>query len=244
MSRSFNGTTDEAQSLAGVPGLDSLSYTFACWVKPTTNGEGSTGVMIAAENGTTARGQLRFDPGATGRVTMFDNGTTDAEATTSTALSMGVWSLVLGEFDVATGKCKVWFGDVDTALADQALGTDTTLATKVTGNDRITVGNRDANDRTFDGLIAHVGIWTRKLTSGEKAVLHTGDWPVQGMVRFWPLDALSSRERDLASKSDLTIVGAVGGEAPPAPYTLVPAGGAVVAGSGRLIRSAWTGAGA
>jgi hypothetical protein len=226
MALDFDGIDDIAQNLNGVAALDTTSWTIAAWINADTAGEGSNGTILTAQNTDTTRCNLRFESTRVGALTAFDNGATDAQAITTAQTFADVsWRLVIGVFDVYTNHSAIYAGTTSVAVAAEALFSDTALVTKVTGSNRITIGNQNLTDRTFDGRVTRVGLWTRALGLDDMELLRAGTVPVNGCRSFYPCgdDGFASN-RDAIGGFHLTITGAldVAGPTLPLSYTLTP----------------------
>jgi hypothetical protein len=215
----FDGVDDIAQNLNGIAALDTSDWTKAAWVNADSGGEGNNGSIISVQNTDTQRSFIRHDAIAARSVNASDNGATDAALTTSTQIAATTWTLVIGTFNAVTGRCRVFFGDLSTPVALQGSSVDNALVTKVAGSNRVSIGNQNLGDRTYDGRISRAGIWTRILSPDEMDSLRRGNVPLSQCVRFWPLgDDGQASNKELIGGFDLTITGAVDAAGPSLPF--------------------------
>jgi hypothetical protein len=92
MALTFDSVDDIAQNLNGIAILDSSDWTMAGWIKTSNDGETGAGAIIAIQSLDTSRCVMGFTNGRPGAIQAFDNGATDATATTTdTDFSDNAW---------------------------------------------------------------------------------------------------------------------------------------------------------
>jgi hypothetical protein len=226
MALTFDSVDDIAQNLNGIAILDSSDWTMAGWIKTSNDGETGAGAIIAIQSLDTSRCVMGFTNGRPGAIQAFDNGATDATATTTdTDFSDNAWRLVVSTFNAATGRCAVFSGTESANVAAEALFGDVTLVTKVTGSDRISIGNRNAGANTFGGSLARVGVWSKTLSLTEMERLRSGVVPRDRCERFWPLgDNGAASSQEVIGGFNLTITGATDAAGPSLPFDVQPLG--------------------
>lgn len=150
------------------------------------------------------------------------------EIATVNALAINEWHHACAVF-TATDNWAVYLdGDAGNK------GTNATAKTFATGLDRTAIGllMRSTNANPFDGLIAHVAVWTRALSEAEVAGLAAGDNPLAvqnaDLVGYWPLQTDADPEPDDKNNYDMTLGGADHSntdpavDAPPGGSTAIP----------------------
>ncbi len=201
MARDFNGTTDEI-SLGDVLDYTAASLSFLAWIFPRTEGELGLGRIVEKI------------AGATGYNWLLDSGGMDlsigATVVSSTGgVTLGVWQHVAVIYDGANARFYV-NGVEKGAPALTAVPSDST--------ELLRIGNRAANDRTFDGRIAELCFYDHALTATEiQTVRLQGPLALLGGLRaWWPLHGELSPEPDLSGNNNHgTVSGAVRGDHPP-----------------------------
>ncbi len=142
-----------------------------------------------------------------------DNGTTNAQAITSTTLSVNTWGHACAVFTSATSHAAY--------LNGAGKGTDATNLTP-TSLDRIAIGARNnVTDTQFmSGDIAFPAMWNVAFTDAEVAAAASGIDPCRmrpdALVGCWPIWGLHSPEIDLTSGGRLmTVTGTTVSNGPP-----------------------------
>ena len=75
--------------------------------------------------------------------------------------SIGNWIFVSATRDVSANIGTLYINGAVSGTAKQAIGAE------AAGTSNVYIGNNDASDNTFDGLITEVGIFSRVLTISE-----------------------------------------------------------------------------
>ena len=154
----FDGDSGKVtvSAAAGINGLFGSGGTIACWIFPISVGEGTWGRVVDATDG-----YLAFLGAASGSACKFyfyhDWSTDGNWATTSTPITLGEWNHVAITYNGSSDSNNpvVYVNGKSVALSEtqsRAGSIDSDDADKV-------IGNRAADDRTFDGYICNVGMW-------------------------------------------------------------------------------------
>lgn len=165
---SFDGTATSgndyvsvANSATGNQWYQATTYTVEAWVYLRSLGENSLARMLDKRSGSNIGYSLLLvdDSGYLARFTGDFADFTDRSANAS--ISLNAWSHIVGVFDGSKNRISVNGG----AFADSAATTGTTLDDSAVS---LYIGNRVANDRTFDGFIQCVRIYRNKALSIEE----------------------------------------------------------------------------
>lgn len=166
-------STTNATAAGTVKG--SASWTLTAWINPTdvlNTRTGACGTFDAAFSGLQCirRAPYVAVDGANADQIYWqfwnDGGTPyTAEVTgTSGRTIAGQWSFISCQFDSATGKMR--------SRTNATASSDVTLSGTFSANAQFDIGRRGSGGQYFTGSIAHVGLWSRALTSGELDTLY------------------------------------------------------------------------
>lgn len=246
----LNGANAVTGSIWGYPrGIANISVAnFMLGIPSSTTGAEGFGMSLYGGS-TGGRPRLRVR----GRMASGDDNVMQHSA----VLSLNAWHHFCGVFDPS--------GDELVAGLDGALET---LPKTYTGTTVVTPGSSDesrigcsmneppaSSDLQFDGLLAHVAVWTVRLDDRELIALSTGVSPLlvrpQSLVLYWPLWGRHSPEIELINGKHATITGTIdpGEHEPPMEDTfgstmvdthdeiLAGGGGNIAALSARLLQT-------
>lgn len=158
---SFNGADDYVNIPAHADLRLTAGGTIMAWIKPNTVGE-TGGRIVDKSTTTTGSNGYLFSIGSSGKLTFRVSG--GISISPAEDVTYGEWQHVAIAFDGVRAK---FFVD-GAMVSDQAYAT---LPPDVAGDVRI--GNRaGATDRTFDGAIDDVRIYSRALTAAEIALIY------------------------------------------------------------------------
>ncbi|HPD48623.1 MAG TPA: phage tail protein [Anaerohalosphaeraceae bacterium] len=159
----FNGTDDYVNIPDHVDLRLTGGGTILAWIKPNSSGE-TAGRIVDKSTTTTAVNGYAFTIGSNGKLTFQVNG--EASISVAEYMTYGEWVHVAVTFDGV--RARFYVNGV--LVSDQAY---TALPPNVAGDVRI--GQRaGADDRTFDGAIDDVRIYSRALTRGEILKIYNG----------------------------------------------------------------------
>jgi hypothetical protein len=171
-------TTDFATS----PGI-----TLIAWIVANSAGESNTGRIIRMEHlaGTVAELELVAGP-----VLRFNTNfnTTNAEATSSTAVATGVPQCVCATLTINAYNPALYIGSLTAGMAQVAYSVGPIQGSSViqVGTDSVVVGNRSDQTGTFDGQIFYPTIFNRVLTLDEMDLFRRAYLPSTALY-YWPL---------------------------------------------------------
>ena len=147
----FNGTS----TYVTVPDSDSLSlngsYTYAAWIYPITLGEGSSGRLVD-KSGTNG-----YVFGLTATDTVFVNHGASTKTFTNSTITFNTWQHLAITYDGSNLRLYV-----NGSLADTVAQTTTPNLDSNT----MYIGNRSANDRTFNGLMSDIRMYKGTVLNG------------------------------------------------------------------------------
>ena len=132
-------------------GVEYATFTIAMLVRPDNAGEGNVGAFFSHAN---TVNRLQFS-GSLNAITMKVAAGTDALSTTTTGLAAAIWQWIFLTYaDAGDRKIHLYKG-VSGAVSEYAYSAqDAATGTKATmAGQTLTIGNRTANDVTFDGRI-------------------------------------------------------------------------------------------
>ena len=215
MARDFDGVDDRLLSTASftLPTTSSISV----WQNADDRGENTKGKTFGMMAGGSYF-QIQGDPGTDTNWRLvvqfrwsgaFARWITDDDATTYTT---GSWQHICITYDGgSTDNDPIVYIDGVSVTATETTAPSGTFLTAIT---RTEVGNSAASDRTFNGRIAELAVWSRILTAGEAKGLSVRFSPLfysRGLISYYPLSGNASPEVDQISKRDLDVTGAVKG---------------------------------
>ena len=154
--RSFDGLDDvincgSAASLDNIGAAGNFNFTVVAWIRPTTVGEGSTGV-ICAKDGTAARGFF-FRMSPTNRVlsAAYIGGVLKTSFAADNSITLNSFNHVVMCFDAS----NVWnYVNLVSSVPSAAVGTITAHAA-----DNLMVGDNSGSARCFNGIIGEIRIY-------------------------------------------------------------------------------------
>lgn len=168
-------STDDAVTFSADAKLNlTTGGTISAWIYPNSTGENSFGRIVDKSSDTSATGGYDLGMSGTGFYGEMTNGANTNCSSQTNSVPFGQWSHVTWTFDGANWKLFV-NGLLNFTCATTRLPSATSLG--------VTIGNRQgATDRTFDGLIDDLQIYTYPLTPIQvKAVYNQNS-----AVRFGP----------------------------------------------------------
>lgn len=192
----FNGT-DNYINCGSDSSIDNMSpWTVAAWINPDNVGEGTTGRIIDKRAADNSGYQNFYVSSSDSNGLGFSRDTTSGEMyAKSGGLSFDAYQHAAvtwdGGFDASEDVIFYIDGDVEAHTADQDGGGS--VDSNADGN--LYIGNRAANDRTFDGELSELYMWDVVLTPAEIKIL--ADSKVKGiglqiqpdhLIAYWPLD--------------------------------------------------------
>lgn len=186
-------TKIDAGSGASLDNLTATPMSLEAWIYPRSTGEGSAGVIMSKNSGTTPSSGWLFQISGTNALTFTVDGSTDLVKTTnSSVLTLSAWNHV----------AVSWDGVFTTASSVHIYvnGTEVTYATTTNGATIVSdaaqnfiIGNDSTSARTFDGLIDDVKAYNYNRSSSEivedmNGTHPTGGSPVGSQVAYWKFD--------------------------------------------------------
>lgn len=182
--RSFNATTSILTDTTPNENLNNLAtFTYCAWIYSTGAGE-SSGGRIVNKGGSNFLRKLLTQTTSTGeRILLQINKDTSNATATSGTISLNSWLFVCGSYVASDGGPRLWSGTASVAVAEMTYAGRTDGAGSVLGESgqAISIGNRPAGDRTFNGRIAEVYIYGSVLTAAQMDVLRRGE-PLPGAL--------------------------------------------------------------
>ncbi len=157
------------QALTGSGVVTVLPFTISLWIYANTLPNNA--IPFSIDSASDLGAWIQFTTAAN-KLTLFANGGISG-ATTNAALSTGVWYHVVGVWTSQTSRSIYLDGDKVTNSMDAgALGTFTVSAIGCF------IQSPSTTNFHWDGLIAHVGIWSAALTDAEVNSLLKGFSPM------------------------------------------------------------------
>lgn len=214
MARNFNGTTDLIN--CGAPSVldDINTFTYCAWIKPNSIGETYGRILEKASSN-----KVWYLVATNAMGCLIDRATTDTSAiSANSTITMGVWQFVSVTFDATTGA-KIYKATLTGALAEVSYAANVvgTGAIITDVSQALTIGNRAAQDRTFDGVIANLVMYSGILTLEEMNSVRYGIMPKRSLIKgWWPLYGNTSPEVDMSGNgSNGTLTGTTQADGPP-----------------------------
>lgn len=173
--------TDDYVSLGSNASVDDLSViTVAAWIKPNSTGGGTLAKIL--NKATSASGGWEFGVCAHAswgcsesdtrlRFYRWFSGTAGDWNSAASSLQMDVWQHVVLVYDSSSSANDPVFYIDGSVSATTEFGTPSGTASSDASH-TLTIGNRPAADRTFDGLIDEVRLYNRALSAAEIAALY------------------------------------------------------------------------
>lgn len=136
------------------------SQTWGAWVKPETE----TGLKGILCKGNSKRLWVNNS------VYTFDLSglTTNSAVTSSVSPVSGSWDFVVGVYDSANSKLKIFVNGTKTEVTSSGSATDT--------NSLFHIGNQVAHNIPYDGIVDDAFVFNRALTDSEVSNLYTGNF--------------------------------------------------------------------
>jgi len=150
--------TDAAQTGLDITG----DLTVAAWIKIET----ASKLNMLVTKWEASNQSFRFYIGSDNKIyfAISSDGTENVWTNSDLTLSAGVWTHVMAIYDGT--DIRVYKDNVQT-------GTPTSHTTGIyNGNGEFRIGHGTTAGREFDGVISDVGVWSKALTSGERAELY------------------------------------------------------------------------
>ncbi len=169
---SFDGVDDIATIPLTTSTQNLSSFTYSAWIKPNSLGEASYGRIVSRES------SAKFDdfyflvnPGNTLCASVTNSaGTTFISVSATSAISLNSWNHVAVTYDdKGDRQLHLFVNGVETAYQSQNPLTGTL---KFTTNP-IVIGNAPSLDRTFDGAIDDLRLYSRALSAAEIQSLYS-----------------------------------------------------------------------
>lgn len=193
----------------------STEWTVAFWLKIESL-PGSYAGLFTRDNNGSPRAQSTIYLKSDGRLAAYVDGTgAFFDGGGNTVLSTGVWYYIVFAYSTAAG-IQVWINNV--------IDIDTTDSYTPRTDAALTEIGRDAFNasRYFDGLIDELSVWSRVVTSAERAELYNAGegldfdlWDVaydltDSLLSYWELEEASGTRVDSHGTNDLTDNNSVG----------------------------------
>ncbi len=166
--------------------------TIECWINPRSDGESNEARVIGKN-----RWQLWVDSEAASKIklTLYQvfSGDDGRWRTTATEVTINVWSHITVTYNASSADNNAIFYVNGSVVTSGETFTPTLTRTSDTGSDLI-IGNRSGDDKTFDGTIDEVRLYTRILGSTEVTANYNGGagrhWPsnMNNLVAWWHMD--------------------------------------------------------
>lgn len=236
MSLLFDGVNDEVVSQTDGVGAGEFTFgndiSVVAWINPTGAGENNFGFIACHGLTTTPRWAFGLN-NTSGRLRLLMNGTTDANfISANDGWTTSLWThagvvFSIDDIFAGSGDTEPTFYRNGAALG--ALTTSTAPTGSADADDaNLRIGNDSTGARTFDGLIAEVAVFMRRLTANEFAAAYVLGPLALGPEWYSPLDIFTSgtnrtpnygRGRHVIHDGDLNVdgiaTGAVLAQAPP-----------------------------
>ena len=146
--------TSKAGGDLNVEGTTAL--TICVWIRPKTIGEGNVGRIFDKTGAYIAY----IDNSDEITWLLYDSGGVDASSTTNSPIApFNKWHFVALIYDGSVPEKRIYIGDLDGTLTPCTLGADNIEASIKDAGADLYVGDRSANDRAFNGHIAHKTIY-------------------------------------------------------------------------------------
>jgi hypothetical protein len=185
----FNGTSGILSCGGGLDGLALGPRTILAWIKPAGKGENNLGHIVAKQtDGSNRSWQLIVQGGAAACAGGSDCASMNAPANTSNQTRnhdspAGTFSYPEGDYisiiavmtctSTTIESCDASQLYIDGVAVATGHGTNTGTARTADASDGFYIGNRPADDRTFNGPIKRVAVWDVGLTAEQAAVVHS-----------------------------------------------------------------------
>jgi hypothetical protein len=178
MSIDFNGSTSKLDRATG--SLDFAQITVCVWLWEDTTGEGALGRVFKTGQDNVNTHTLRVSS-STNLAWEYTRSTTNG--IWEIPLSQGAWHAVAVKYDrtsVANDPvARVDFAGVSVSEIQTPVGTATAAAAGYV------VGNRNGNDRTWDGAIQHVQVFDRLLSAADMDAACRRPGSIRSGLRLW-----------------------------------------------------------
>ena len=150
------------------------SRTFSLWAKPESIGTGVATFLSKRGVSNSYRGYSLRTDNNTKKVQFKIVGlTTNEQVSSSYDIETGSWYHIVGVYDSANTKLKVWLNGVKTEVTASGSSIDSGVPFAI-GSVYMGVGDTLDTASTFDGIIDDVAVWDRALTDAEVRTLYTG----------------------------------------------------------------------
>jgi hypothetical protein len=181
MARDFDGARHRVP--ATVTAVDTGDWTMGAWINADSAGETSAGRVWCVTSGATDIQLVRVATNAAIATAQVFGTTNATTVTADNAYTLNVWTCVVATYRDSDKKCRVYLGTLATAMAEASYvgggGAQTAgVGTRTTGGTNATIGNRAAEDRSFDGRLSRVFFTARELTLSEAERFRLGEWSV------------------------------------------------------------------
>jgi len=210
MARDFNGTSGKIQFDTTVGQEGSTCYSFHFRLFRDTGGEGGYGQVFEwQDGGATARWWFENDSGDAGWGAVFKVKWSGGDGAWSVAYpTNGIWYDYVVTYDgSSTANDPIIYRDGSSVTITERAAPSGTLPINQT---TLVIGNRIADDLTWDGRLAEFAIWNRVLTSTEANQIGVGNSPLLipgGLIFYSPLIGDTSPEPDLIGGITGTVTG-------------------------------------
>ncbi len=223
--RDFDAINDYVNFGSGTS-IDNLAtFTWAAWIMPDTEGEGTGGMIIAQSQSNITYKEVRTPTTGINRLegfVGFSSGTNANSISTDSGVTLDVWQFVVMTYDNSGDKTiRLYVNGSEVSYGTQTAGSgtirDVSAMNVVIGNDETDTAN------SFDGGIAYVQIFDRVLTVVEmKEIMYHPGSIINGLKLFSPVWG-DSTEVDLSGN---------GNTGTPSGTTMVATGPSILLGYG------------
>lgn len=215
MSRNFDGVDDYINTNLST---HYPTTSFFIWVKPAGWGEGNFGRIFDKRQSGSQVYLFYLDNDVTGESSTMALGRAFSSASgtnwtcLSNTISLNTWQYIGFTYDDSnTGNEPIFYKN---AISVSYVEDVAPAGTASTNTDNYIIGNRGAQDRTFNGLMAYAELHNVILSIGEIKLLMEYPGSVsRGLIGFWPLwgfgNSGSSGPRDGGTFAEDTSVGFV-----------------------------------
>lgn len=191
LARSFDGVDDII--VAAISTIATTEdWTIAAWVNPSSAGEGDAGCIVRVEtSGGTARQWVRINASTRVVRALSHHGTTLATTVTNETLDTSSWTLVIATFRHSDSKCRVYFGDENTAMAEATYSSQVAgVGARGGSGTVVNLGNLTDGSATWDGAIGPVMIGASEWTNDEMESCRLGlGGGLTGLRGVWWMDS-------------------------------------------------------
>lgn len=226
MARDFNGTTSKITGT--ITAADSGDWSIGAWFNIDGTGEGSSGVLFAAQDAGTFRNQA-VQLNSSSRLNGTQRYTTTSATAQGLVISTGTWYCAVITFRASDSTVRIYSGTLAAAMVESSYATQQVgVGTRSTSGTTATLGNDVGAFITWDGRIEHGFFTARELSLDEMERFRQGDFTaILGTeLRFYtPLTSPDATIAEDLSGNGIafTSTSAAVAEGPPIPWGAVDA---------------------